>query len=824
MQQRHLNTLEYPKILEKLAAYTMFAASKSLALSLMPSPYFSEVQTRQAETTEAYRLLSQKPNVGVGGARDVRSLAERTQRGSVLTPNELLEVRQTLIAARDLQRTLIRLEEHYPLLADMAARIEECPGVVHAIGQAIDERGEVKSSASPELAAIRRNLETAHGRLMEKLNRLVASSRSKQYLQEALVTQRQGRYVVPLKAEFKGKIQGIVHDQSASGATLFIEPLSTVEMNNKWRELQLAEQDEIRKILVGLSDIVSEQYRFIQHTVEALADLDLAFAKAKYAEAIDAVEPFIFSLAEPAQTQADDEAENGIQFKLMTARHPLLDPESVVPINVVLPEATRILTITGPNTGGKTVSLKTVGVLAAMAQAGLRIPVAEGSGLPVFSQIFADIGDEQSIEQNLSTFSGHMTNIVKILADSDKYSLVIFDELGAGTDPIEGSALARAILNHLLENEVTTFVATHYSELKAFAHTTPGVANASMEFDPETLSPTYRLQIGIPGASNAFAIAQRLGLSQEIINQAQGLIGENAQKVEAMLAEIRAQTEAAHQIRQQAEVERLEAEKHKNTLDERLKNIADERRDILSSVRADARREIKAVRQEIRELKEQAKQQIETQEAAYQKAVQETQSVVNEAMDDQKEVVVSDSFEVIDEKLEKVDTEVKSKAQPKPQPKPKRSGPVAPGDQVFIKQFNTVGEVVQVQNKQVEVQLGNFRASVSLDEVELRSKRAAKKSEPVTSKIKVPEVESPGMELDLRGQVVSDALSLLDQYLDQAFLARLPWVRVIHGKGSGTLRQVVRRELSGHPAVSSHRPGQSGEGGDGVTVAQLAVN
>ena len=357
----------------------------------------------------------------------MRPLVERVRRGAVLSAQELLEIRQTLIAARTLKRTITRLTIDYPRLADIAERIEDCTGLVNEIGQAIDERGDVKSSASPDLARIRRELETAHARLMEKLNRLMASSQYSRYLQESLITQREGRYVVPLKSEFKGKIQGVIHDQSASGATLFIEPIATVELNNKWRQLQLAEAEEIHKILAGLSASVSDQARFIKHTVVALAELDLALAKAKYAQAIDAVEPVLFNLKESQKSKGAGEQRDKKDlslspsiFNLISARHPLLDPETVVPIDVTLSEDTWMLVITGPNTGGKTVSLKTVGLLAAMAQAGLRIPAAEGSTLPVFNHILADIGDEQSIEQSLSTFSGHMTNIVKILNQCDK--------------------------------------------------------------------------------------------------------------------------------------------------------------------------------------------------------------------------------------------------------------------------------------------------------------------------------------------------------------------------------------------------------------------
>ncbi len=811
---KHLNTLEFPKILEKLAYYAMFSASKELALALRPSPYLAEAQAWQVETSEAYHLLSVKVGLSIGGAHDVRPLVERARRGAILLPEELLDVRQTLSAARDLQRTIVRLAEAYPRLADMAQRIEPCPGLVNEIGQAIDERGEVKSSASPELARIRRELEVAHGRLMEKLNRLITSTHNSHYLQEPLVTQRAGRYVIPLKAEFKGKIHGIVHDQSASGATLFIEPLATVELNNKWRQLQLEEEEEVRKILLALSEMVGQQGRLITHTVAALAELDLAFAKAKYAEAIDATAPILFN----SQLKGDTPPRSPAPppgFKLVAARHPLLNPDTVVPIDIVLPPETRILVITGPNTGGKTVSLKTVGLLVAMAQAGLWIPAAEGSTLPFFTRIFADIGDEQSIEQSLSTFSGHMTNIVDILSQCDQHSLVILDELGAGTDPIEGSALARAILYNLLERQVTTFVATHYSELKAYAHTTPGLANASMEFNLETLSPTYRLVIGLPGASNAFSIAQRLGLAADIIHRARGLVSEDAQEVEAMLAEIKAQLAAAQQTRRQAEVERAEVETKTKQMERRLAEMESERQDILKSAREDARREIKAAREAIRRLREQAEAEIQAAREAQSEAPPTLASVplASEAELTQLEAQVQG----------KLETEAKARAKPKA-PAPASEAPIAPGDIVFIPQFNTTATVVAVQNKQVEVQMGAFRSAVPLKGVTLREKAAPAEPEAGYSTVKLPEVESPGLELDLRGQMTDEALLRLDQYLDQAFMARLPWVRIIHGKGSGALRQVVRQALSSHPMVSSYRAGDEPEGGEGVTVAKLATN
>ncbi len=813
---RHLTTLEFPKILERLARYTAFSASQMLALALRPSPYLAELHGWQTETSEASRLLAVKPNLGIGQADDIRPLAGQARRGFILLAADLLKIRQTLIAARELQRTISRLAEDYPRLADIAGRIEPCAGLVNEIGNAIDDRGEVKDSASPELARIRRELEIAHNRLMEKLNRIISSTQFSQFLQEALITQRGGRYVVPLKADFKGRIQGVVHDQSASGATIFVEPLTTVELNNRWRKLQLDEADEIQRILAELSGLVGQHERYLTHTVAALAEIDLALAKARFGQALDAVEPILFELtARQPDSHGGPPQPAGPTLRLLAARHPLLDPAAVVPIDVSLPEGTRMLVITGPNTGGKTVSLKTVGLLAAMAQSGLRIPAAEGSSLPVFNHILADIGDEQSIEQSLSTFSAHMTNIVQILGQCDHRSLVILDELGAGTDPVEGSALARAILTDLLRRQVTTFVATHFSELKAFAHATPGVANASMEFDLESLSPTFRLRLGLPGASNAFAIAQRLGLAGDLIEAARSMVGENSRQVEAMLAEIKAEVEAARSVRRQAEAELAEAEAIRGERERRLAEVDAERREILNSARADARREIKAARQEIRELKEKVEAELaELRDSRARRVKPAVGPVKSEVID------LAEIESQLDTLVAGLAAETEPAA-PAPVP-PKVKGPVEPGDKVLVQQFGTLGEVVAIQNRQAEVQLGHFRTIVPLAEVELREK-GTPAAEP-SVRITAPPVESPGFELDLRGQVTEEALHQLDQYLDQAFLARLPWVRIIHGKGSGVLRQAIREELRTHPLISSYRPGDEGEGGEGVTVAKLAVN
>jgi DNA mismatch repair protein MutS2 len=803
---KHLNTLEFPKILERLARHADFSASKELALALMPAFYLSEVQERQAETREARRLLSVKPDISIGGARDVSPLLQRASRSAALLPAELLDIRQTLAAARDLKRAISRLGDQFPLLEDIAGRIQECPGLLNEITRCISDRGEVLDSASPELARIRRELEVTHQRLLERLNRIVQSPQNSQYLQESFVTQRQGRYVIPLRTEFKGRIQGIVHDQSASGATLFIEPLATVELNNRWRQLQLDEEEEVRRVLLGLTDLVAQEAKPIGWSVQAVAELDLAFAKAKYADEVRAIEPdFVGFPSPPIQ------GTYGLVLHLLSARHPLLDPETVIPIDVVLPPETFILVITGPNTGGKTVTLKTVALLAAMAQAGLQIPAAEGSTLPIFKSIYADIGDEQSIEQSLSTFSSHLTNIVSILAECDAESLVVLDELGAGTDPVEGSALARAILEHLRERGVVTFVATHYSELKAYAHNTPGVTNASVEFDAETLAPTYRLTIGLPGRSNAFAIARRLGLEEGIIQTAQDLVSPEAMQTEAMLRDIQAQLDAATRERATAEATRDQIERRQKELNQRLAHIDQERRDILNSARADARREIKAAREELRRLGEEWTAGLQTtqgalpeEEAARQELERETEA-----------------------RLETLEATV-SKEEAPPPPKPKYRGPLKPGDQVWVEPFEALGEVISSQSGKVEIQLGRFRTSVKRNQVELRE-RATKgeavpdEEEVMTGGVQTPIVESPGLELDLRGQTAEEALHRLDLYLDDAYLVGLPWVRIIHGKGTGVLRSAVRDALQGHPLVASYEAGKEGEGGDGVTVVKLLV-
>ncbi len=809
MDSKTLQTLEYPKILERLASYTAFAVSADMARMLQPTTDLVEARRRLAETSEAVQLLVTHTDLTIGGARDIRQPLDLANHGGVLAPGDLLDVKFTLIAARDLGRIFERLTDQYPRLADIAGQMPPPSGLIDSISRAISERGEIMDSASPKLAMIRRDLRIARDRLLSKLQHMVGDSRNAQYLQEALITQRDGRYVLPLRAEFKGRIKAIVHDQSASGATLFVEPLAVVELNNQNRELQLAERDEERRILAELSHQVGENYHEIHQTLEIIAELDLVLARGKYAEDLQATEPELL----PIRAANGKTPHPGTVIELQEARHPLLDPRTVVSVDVELDPQTYALVITGPNTGGKTVTLKTVGLLALMAQSGLHIPVHSGSRISLFENIYADIGDEQSIEQSLSTFSGHITNIIRILEQADSHSLVILDELGAGTDPQEGAALARAILSHVLERGITILVTTHHPELKAYAHATPGVVNASVEFDLESLRPTYHLTIGLPGRSNALSIAQRLGLPEEIIVSARSELDPQDLRAEDLLDEIHRQRDIARQARAAADKARQQAEDIRGELNQRLEEIEDERRRILEDAREQALGELQELQAEIKETRR-----------ALTRAHQPLD--VLESIEEQTETLEEEISEPVERQTPDT-VQAESVLQ----------RPVRLGDKVHLRTLNTQGVVTSLGEEEAEVRVGNLRVRTRLADLQPMSGRTASEpvkrkkraqlvasttSQPLTTKAADILPASPGMELDFRGQRSEDALDSLERYLDSAYLAGLPFVRIIHGKGTGRLREVVRQALGGHPHVHSFEPGGEKEGGDGVTVAKLA--
>jgi DNA mismatch repair protein MutS2 len=786
LESHHWHTLELPKVLAKLARYTSFSGSTELALALEPSTFPEVVRQRLAETREARTLLVTRSDIGFGGVHDVRPLIENAVRGARLLPTDLLSIRSSLIAARDLRRALIKLEAHYPRLASIAQRLADATALINEIGRCLDENtGEVRDDATPELANVRREVRDVFARVQDKLHRILGHSRNAPYLQEAIITQRGGRYVIPIKADFKGRIPGIVHDQSASGATVFIEPISTVELNNKHRELQLREQHEIDRILQQLSTLSAENAQPIVYTIEALAELDLIFAKAKYADDTDAIEPSI---------------ENGPRatLRLIRARHPLLERAAAVPIDVDPDANTHIIVLTGPNTGGKTVALKTTGLLALMTQCGLHIPCSAGSTLSIFDQIFADIGDEQSIEQNLSTFSAHLVNIVGFIDRIGPRSLVLLDELGAGTDPAEGSALARAILDHVKPTQALTLVATHYPELKVWAHTTDGAINASVEFDPETLRPTYKLTIGLPGRSNAFAIAARLGLSEPIVANAKSMVAEGDLKVEDLLAEIHQQKEAIDRARAAAERAQREAETLTRQLRDRLSRIEDERTALLEKARVDAQYQVDALREGIDQLRKNLS------------AVQRTEIAP-----------IEQQVEVLSEQAESI------VPPPPPIEKPMLGPrhPIRVGDTIFVEKISSTGEVTAIDRGQLEVMIGSLRMRVKPDEAEWRSS-----PEPVGATLSgrpspaVHLTSQARMEIDLRGLRVDDGLDELERQLDAAYLAGMPFVRIIHGKGTGAMKKAVREALHTNPHVKRFEGGKDEEGGEGVTVAFLAAD
>ena len=800
MDEKTLKMLEFPKVVEKLAGYASFSASGDLARSLQPAKSLEEAELRLKRTSEACHLLSVNADISVGGATDIRRLTEAAWRGGVLTETELLDVSATLVSARRLFRTMEKFEGKYPYLMEITRRFPPPPGVIEAISRCISEHAEVLDSASKKLGSIRAEVRVSHDHLLSKLQRMIGDPNTVSMLQDPIITQRNGRYVIPIRAEFKSKVKSIIHDQSSSGATLFVEPVAVVELNNRWHELQLQERDEIRRILSELSAKVGEEAEAIKAIVDAMADFDLVLMCGKYSIDLKASEPIL----KPIHPQAK-EHHPGTTIKLLKARHPLLDPNRVVPIDVSLDPSTFAVIITGPNTGGKTVTLKTVGLMVVMAQSGLHIPAQSGSELSYFDNVFADIGDEQSIEQSLSTFSGHITNIVRILNTAKSRTLVLLDELGAGTDPQEGSAIARAIMLFLVEKRVPCMIATHYPELKALAHATPGAVNASMEFDVKSLRPTYHLTIGIPGRSNALAIAKRLNLPEEILESARQMIDPNELKADDLLNEIHHQREVARKARSAADHDRSIAMNLKLELSDKLSRIDEEREKALEKSRSEAEMELAQLHKEIDEIRRnliRARQPLE-------------------------------EVKTIQTQVEQVEVKIKS---PKKPPRSKLETELfipAVGSKVRLRSMDMEGVVTAIGIEDAEILAGNLRLRVKMDDLgpikpadslaeKPTSNRKARMLTQSANDTQKPIFRTtPSMEIDLRGQRAEDALDMLDRYLDNAIATGMPFVRIIHGKGTGRLRQVIREVLRENSNVVSFEDGADNEGGDGVTVIHL---
>lgn len=787
MDDKILKTMEYHKIIDQLVKYSQTALGKRSAESLLPVSELDDVKRLLQATDEAFTVDRLKGAPAFGGIVDITSAVKRARIGGTLNPHELFGIATTLEGSRRVKRYISGMHEDEPveLLFTLSDLLSEQKPLEEAIKRCIDESAEVLDSASTELAQIRRELRGGEVRIREKLDSMIRSTSVSKMLQEQIITIRGDRFVIPVKAEYRSHFGGIVHDQSGSGATLFIEPESIVAMNNKLRETRLREEREIEIILQKLTALVGEQSELLLYDSDVLGQLDFIFAKARLAREMKASLPRM--------------NDRGF-IKLKKGRHPLIPMEQVVPIDVELGNQYTSIIVTGPNTGGKTVTLKTIGLLSLMAMSGLFVPAEDGSQMCVFDAIYADIGDEQSIEQSLSTFSSHMTNIISILARMTPKSLVLLDELGAGTDPAEGSALAIAILEHIHAQECRMVATTHYSELKAYAYERKGVINASMEFDVNTLSPTYRLLIGVPGRSNAFAIAERLGLPGQILDYARGEVKEEDQRVEHMIASLEENRTMAEQERDKAEKLRRELEALRKRHEEELSKF-EQQKDKLTkkaeeeaiAIVAKARKESERIIDELRKLA--------LEEGA---SVKEHKLIAARKQLDEAEPAVSR----------------KSGGGRKPA-KPPRS--IQAGDEVMVYSLNQKGHVVELSgSKDAIVQLGIMKMKVSLDDMELiGSAPANKPAQRSVTNVKRTRDDSVRSELDLRGANLEEALIEVDRFIDEAYLGNLGQIYIIHGKGTGILRTGISEYLRKHKHIKSYRLGNYGEGGTGVTVAEL---
>ena len=796
MDNKSLIMLEYPQVIDALASYAEFSLSERLARSLQPYTDPSVIRYKLELVTEGRRLLSVNDSIRLGGCIDADPLLAIAEKSGVLEGEVIHRLAYMLSIGRDLGRSLKYHAAEYPKLAALADGLNPPKSLIETINKTVTDRGEVLDSASDKLASIRREIRNAYNRLLGRLEKMLHDPKYQPMIQDAVITQRGGRYVIPVKAEYKNQMKSIIHDQSASGATIFVEPLAVVDANNAYQELQLAERDEVHRILRVLSEQIADNAQEIRTVNHTLAEIDFVLMCAKYADDLDANEPI---LAEKRHRTGNP------VIKLYGARHPLLPKDKAVPIDVILEEDKFVVIITGPNTGGKTVSLKTVGLMALMTQSGLHIPAESGSEISPFSNVFADIGDEQSIEQSLSTFSGHMTNQIRILNRAGGKTLMLLDELGSGTDPQEGSALARAIMQYIVEHHIPCFAATHFSELKMFAQSTPGVTNASMEFDLKTLRPTYHLTIGLPGRSNALLIAKKLGLNEEILANAQKTIDPADMNADNLLDEIRRQYDAAKKARSHADRMRSLAENDQRELKKRLDAIEDEREKILQESR-------EALEEEVRELREE---------------LARIRRTMNKSKAPSEEVRQLDQdLKAAEKTVRKSGDKALKKAANIPEDRPFKTG-----DKVRVRSLGTesLAVISNIDGDEAEIQLGALRMRVPVRELSRRNEAEVPEENAPAAAVETRTARvsgeifhtSPGVEIDLRGLDSQDMADRLEKYLDDAALAGLPYVRIIHGKGTGVLRRTARKMLLNHPHVKYIESGQDNEGGDGVTIAHM---
>ena len=789
--EQALTKIEFQAITAELARRCHFSVAIEMAHALRPSMDFWEAQEVIATTSEAVEIMLDLPNLTVGGARDIRMLVDRAEKGGRLLAAELQDVADTAAAARTLRQQIMTsagAASRFPRLVDLASALCVLPQFEEAVRRSVGPAGEILDTASEQLGRIRRDIRIAHQRLLERLNRMISGGTYASALQDNLITTRDGRYVIPVKLEARHQVPGIVHDSSASGQTLFIEPMDVVDLNNRWREAQLDEQHEVDRILDALSAQVGGNAEILLRTVDSLTDLDLALAKSRLAADWRATRPELIEIAESPTGRSNS------RIGLKKARHPLLDPKTVVPIDVEVGDAFRILLITGPNTGGKTVALKTIGLLTMMAQSGLYVTADEGSDCAVFEQLFVDIGDDQSIAQSLSTFSSHITNVIGMLSAVDSSSLVLIDELGTGTDPLEGSALARAVVAELLERGPIAVATTHYSEVKSYAYEQPDIENASVEFDIETLSPTYRLLLGVPGQSNALAIARRLGMPEQVLERAQSMLSPDSVRVDALLADIQAKRSAAeHELARAAqlsrEVEEL-AEERRLELDEARR----QRFSAFDEARMEADETLSEGRKLLRRLQRQVSLPATTPDEKLTEPAQDVAELVRAA-----------------ETMREHARQLRSSAD--------QPGRIEEGDRVHVRSLAQDGEVVRLGFNEADVQLGTLRVTRPMEDL----KRVGSAVRTTSGQVRINASAAPSVpfELDIRGMRYAEVEPELERYLDAAYRSSLPFVRVIHGKGSGALRRSVSEYLRTSPVVEGFEAGKASEGGDGVTVVRF---
>lgn len=796
MNKRTLRVLEYYKIIEKLTGFATCPAGKRMCERLKPSTDLTEITKNQEETADALKRVYQQGSLSFSGVYPIGEAMKRVAVGASLSIAELLDVAKLLRVAEHARQYGEQSQDkdgegvntRQDSLTGYFESLMPLEHLAREINRCILSEDEIADDASATLKDIRRNMKATNGKVHEVLNGIVTRQTNQAMLQDAIVTMRNGRYCIPVKSEYKGQFPGMVHDQSSTGSTFFIEPMAVVNLNNELKELAAKEAMEIEKILARLSEQVAQSKDALESNVEVLTKLDFIFAKASFAKSYDGTQP---------------ELNTDGYTNLKQARHPLLERHSVVPVDIRLGEAYTMLIITGPNTGGKTVSLKTLGLLTLMGQSGLHIPAFQGSTLAVFEDVFADIGDEQSIEQNLSTFSSHMTNVVYILKHASSRCLVLFDELGGGTDPVEGSALAISILNDLHNRDIRCMATTHYSELKTFAMTTPGIENACCEFDVETLSPTYHLLIGIPGKSNAFAIAKKLGMADHVIESAKSQIDSSTVDMEALLADLEKSKRTIEQEQAEIAANKEEIQKLKDRLASKNEHIEQRKQDILRNAREEAR-----------EILEDAKAFADESIRKYNNWEKKPQTANNKDMEKARGEL-RDKLKSVNSKLEYKTSNRKSKA---------KAGDFHLGDSVHVISLNLDGTVRSLPNQKGEltVQMGILQSTVKISDVEIiKEEKQSKQQKTAQYRASVNKAKNIKPEINLLGMTVDEAIMELDKYLDDACLSHLNQVRIVHGKGTGALRKGVHEYLKRQKYVKSFRLGEFGEGDAGVTIVEL---